>query len=99
MTQELEADRYKVDRIALSTFLIPLLCGGIVFSILANNYLNTLPKMIVTPYDRLYAIFLAFVDMGLACGIAALTILCFVRQVLGAVKRFRSRQGHLATEQ
>lgn len=99
MTPDQEAETYKIDRTVLLTFLIPFLAGGAWFAVLAINYLNTLPKIIVGVYDRAYAIVLAFSDMGLAFGIAGVTILCFFRQVRGAFQHYRSKQGALETEQ
>ncbi|MDZ4835181.1 MAG: hypothetical protein SGJ27_15500 [Candidatus Melainabacteria bacterium] len=103
MTQELESEqnRYKVDKTILLAFLIPFCVGGVYFSVLGLGYLKTLPKIIVSVYDQIFTVFLAFADMGLACGIAAVTIVCFYRQVSGAIKQFRLRksQGKLTTEQ
>ncbi len=98
MTQDQDAETYKIDKTLVLTFLIPFLAGGIWFAVLATNYLNGLPKIIVSVYDRAYALTLAFSDMGLAFGIAAVTILCFFRQIFGAFKKYRLKQGALEAE-
>ncbi len=55
-------------------FFVPFIIGGTWFSIIGLSYLDTLPKEIVGLIDRVFCVFTAFLDMGLAFGIAGLTV-------------------------
>lgn len=77
------------NRTSFLTFAIPFLIGGIWFSFIGLAYLDTLPAQIVGPYDRIYVVFVAFIDMGIAFGIASFTTLCFFRQMRALLTRRR----------
>jgi hypothetical protein len=98
MTVDPDGEQYKISKTMLLTFFISFFAGGIWFSIVAINYLNSLPSIIVSLYDRIYAVYLAFLDMGLAFAVGAVAILCFSRQVISAIKHHRSK-GALSNNQ
>lgn len=78
-----------INRASLLTFLIPFLIGGIWFSFVGLAYLDTLPPAIVSVYDRIYACFLAFFDMGSAFGIGSFTCLSLFRQIKSLIIKNR----------
>jgi hypothetical protein len=80
------------NRNSFLAFVIPFFIGGIWFSLIGLAYLDTLPAQIVGTCDRLYVVFVAFLDMGCAFGIASFTILCFFRQMRNLIARLREEE-------
>ncbi len=56
------------------SFTLPFLLGGTYFAVIAIMQLRQLPSEINGSLDYVYAITLAYQDMGIACGIAGLLV-------------------------
>lgn len=83
-----------INRLSLYMILIPFVLGGIAFSILGINHLDTLPNEIVSPLDRAYTISVAFVDMGSFCAVVCFTSLSLFRKFALLVGRLRRGRKH-----
>lgn len=55
-------------------FLVPYLIGGTYFAVLAVITLKQLPSILNGSLDYFYGITLAYLDMGISCGIGGLLI-------------------------
>ncbi len=76
-----------IDRLSLYMIVIPFILGGISFSILGLNHLNTLPVQLVGPLDRAYTVSVAFVDMGTFCAVVCVTSLSLLRKFVQLGRR------------
>lgn len=81
-----------VNRGSFLSFVIPFILGGIWFSYIGLTFVDTLPREIVSIYDRMYVVVVAFVDMGFAFGVVGFTILSFIRQMRRLLGRVRKPQ-------
>lgn len=78
-----------INRASFLSFVIPFVVGGIWFSYIGLTFVDTLPSEIVSIYDRMYVVVVAFVDMGFAFGVVGFTILSFIRQMRSLLGRMR----------
>jgi len=61
---------------------LPFFLGGAYFTMVAVTQLRQLPSEICGSLDYMYAITLAFQDMGLACGIGGLLVLAIFKKIV-----------------
>lgn len=81
-----------IDRTVLLVTLIPFLLGGIVFSITGLHFLDTLPQKIVSVYDRIFVVFVAFLDMGSTCAVASFTLFVLLSKLKNHLVLLRNRR-------
>lgn len=79
------------ERTKVTSFLLPFLIGGLYFSIVAVTQLRQLPSEICGPCDYMYAVVLAFQDMGLACGISGLLVVTICEKLVPALAKVKCK--------
>jgi hypothetical protein len=79
------------ERTKVISFFLPFLLGGAYFSMVAVTQLRQLPSEICGSLDYLYAITLAFQDMGLACGIGGLLTVSICEKLAPAFAKVRCK--------
>jgi len=79
------------ERTKVISFFLPFLIGGTYFSMVAVTHLRQLPSEICGSIDYMYAITLAFQDMGLTCGISGLLALSIYEKLAPAFAKVRCK--------
>jgi len=79
------------ERTKIVAFFAPFLIGGAYFALVAVTQLRQLPSEICGSLDYLYAITLAFLDMGTTSGIAGLLVLSIYEKLVPVFAKVRGK--------
>lgn len=79
------------ERTRVVSFFLPFLIGGAYFAMVAVTQLRQLPSEICGSLDYMYAITLAFLDMGTTCGITGLLLLSIYEKLMPSFAKVRGK--------
>jgi len=87
-----------LDRTTILVIVLPFLIAGTCFAFTGLQFLDTLPAKIVSIYDRIFVVFLAFLDMGSAFAVGFFTLYKLVMNSLDFIAETKSKRATLKTE-
>ena len=73
----------------LPAFFIPFVLFGCFYSYIALNYLSKLPPAFHQPPDLAYAVFVSFLDMGVAGGLGSLVVFSLLCKLITWIRSFK----------